>query len=323
MHENLLPENEWQHPVFLRKNGFFTRIGCFLTGYNCKLLRQCSEASYKKLKKYVSGMIIAMIIWFAVGFLLSREYFHASLLQAVFMGGLFAILVWHVERIIILSLGKNPVNMIIRPLLGLVMAVVGATIIDQVIFAEDIEREKIFTVQSEVKQLLPARTHEIRREIARLDSAITAKEAEREALIKELERRPVISVPTVQVVRDSAGNIIRRSVTVHKRENPKFEMYEGLEKQLETLKKRRDSLSTELFRLREQLEKELRERKGFLDDLKIMKNILVKNKAALIVWGFWFALLLIFELLVVTTKMFDSETDYEYLVLKMNERAKR
>jgi len=310
---------DWeQKPVYQRKNGWLAKFGCWLTGYNCRLLRQCSEASYKKLKGYVAGMLVIMTIWWWVGFLLSREYFKATLTKAVLFGLMMMFIVWMVERMIILYQGGKWVSGIFRLSLGILMAVVGATIIDQWMFREDIQKKKTFTVQEEVSQLLPARTAEIRQEIAQLDSTIAAKEEERTQLLKELEKKPVISVPTVSYTKDSTGKVISRSVTVRKVENPKFDVYNRVEEELKILKNRRDTLTNRLIHVRERTEQELKEQKGFLDELKLLKSIILDDPVALAFWAVWFLLLLAFELLVVSLKLFSKPTDYEYLVEKMN-----
>ena len=317
------PNEKGEQPVYLRKNGWLTRLGCMLTGYNCRLLRQCSEASYKKLKKYTAAIMIVMIIWWFVGYLFSKEYFGLEKWQAVAAGTVAAGMVWMVERIIILSVGRNITGSVIRVMLGMVMAVVGATIVDQVIFREDIKKMKTFATQNEVDTLLPRKTAEVRRQIKELDSLLAAKDAERRRLLADLERHPVISVPTVSYTKDSTGRIVSRSVTVKKTENPKFEVYKSLEKQMSDLKMRRDSLGNKLIHIREVVEEDLMERKGFLDELKLMFRIITGDKVALGFWLLWLVLLALFEMMVVFTKLFDKETDYEYLVVKMNEMNKR
>ncbi len=46
------------------------RFGCFLTGYNYSILRNCSEAAFKSVKKYTAAMLIVCILWFLLVLLL-------------------------------------------------------------------------------------------------------------------------------------------------------------------------------------------------------------------------------------------------------------
>ncbi len=315
----LLPSEIKGKPVYLRKNSWWIRLGCLLTGYNCSLLRQCSEASYKKLKRYMASMLLVMIIWMAVGYFFSKEYFKLDTYQALGAGIGAAFIAMLVERVIILSVGKNLADVLLRIFLGIVMAVIGATVIDQVIFREDIQKAKTFAIQAEVDSLVPFKTKEIRREIAQLDSTIALKESEKSALLQELSRKPVIAVPTVTTVRDSTGKIIRKTVTTKRMENPQFEVLKNIDRNIKQLKERRMTLEDKWFNIRNELENELKERKGFLDELKLLKKVIFDDRMALGFWVSWFLLLFVIELLVALTKVFFKKTDYEYLVEKMNE----
>lgn len=37
---------------------WWIKFGCFLTGWNSSILSQCSEASFKHLKKYTAALLI-------------------------------------------------------------------------------------------------------------------------------------------------------------------------------------------------------------------------------------------------------------------------
>ena len=58
------------------------------------------------------------------------------------------IIVIQIERQIILSVGKNVLVPVFRIILGIVMAIIGSVIIDQIIFREDVEKGKISNVQT-------------------------------------------------------------------------------------------------------------------------------------------------------------------------------
>jgi hypothetical protein len=308
--------------VYLRKNSNWIKFGCFLTGYNCKLLRQCSEASYKKLKKFTSAILIIALIWFINGFLLSQNYFKTELWQSIGIGILFIFLIIQIERQIILSVGKSSWVSLIRIFLGIIMAVVGAVIIDQIFFQEDIEKEKIFNLQKEVNKVVPQKTVEIKSQIKQLDSILAEKTIEQNKILTDINKKPVISVPTFDVTRDSAGNIITQRVVRQKIINPKRKMYEVISKEVKRLQDEKNLLNEKLFDIRNETEKELRSRKGFLDELDLMYKIVKKKKMALYFWFFWFLLLFLIELFVVTAKTTDSETDYEFLIQKMNQENK-
>ena len=132
------------------------------------------------------------------------------------------------------------------------MAIIGAVIIDQIIFKEDIELEKITFLEERVKKALPPKTEELRSQIASLDTAIAKKENERLALIADIEKNPTIksvsslTTPTVvkQTTTDTSGKTTTseqvrnvQSVSVTNLPNPKQSMIMPLEPEIKRLKK--------------------------------------------------------------------------------------
>lgn len=71
------------------KNGWWLKFGCFLTGHNYNILKNCSEASAKSVKKYTSAILIVSILWGFTGYTFCNRYMHLnkwfSLIGAVIM----------------------------------------------------------------------------------------------------------------------------------------------------------------------------------------------------------------------------------------------
>ena len=305
-----------------RKNTPIIRLGCFLTGMNCHILRQCSEASYKQLKRYLAALSIIMGLWGFIGYKFAQVYFKLDMWYD-FLFGLFAVfLVWAVERTIILGRKSKGIGFI-RFLLGIIMASIGAIIIDQLLFQEDIEKEKILQIQEEVNRVVSKKTVELRRQIAQLDSLINLKEQERIVLSQELERKPTISIPTVHTVRDSTGRIIRREITTQRKENPKFDIYKRLEEEIKKLREDKKEKELMLLSVRDTVERDLASKKGLLDDLNLQLRLIKKNKVAFGVWALFFAFFLFLELLVVINKLLEKETDYDRMVAFSEEINKK
>ncbi len=296
-----------------RKNTPIIRFGCFLTGMNCHILRQCSEASYKQLKRYLAALSIIMGLWTFIGYKFARVYFKLDNSRALLFALAAMVLVWAIERTIILGRKNKGIGML-RFLLGLIMASIGAIIIDQIIFQDDIEKEKILQMQEEVNRVVPQKTVELRSQIHQLDSLINLKEQERVKLSKYLERHPTISMPTVHVVRDSTGKVISRTITNQHVENPKFDDYKRLEEEINRLRDDKKQKEEMLLGVRDTVEKDLASKKGLLDDLHLQLSLMKKNKVAFGVWGLFFAFFLFLELLVVMIKLVEKETDYDRMV---------
>lgn len=74
-------------------------------------------------------------------------------------------------------------------------------------------------------------------------------------------------------------------------------------------------LSSHKNDIRKNLEQELLNKKGFLDELEVMFEILTSSVISLIVWSLWFLFFLIIELLVIASKLLESENDYDQVIL--------
>ncbi len=293
------------------------RMACLLTGRNYQLVQECSEASIKRTLRYFGAMLIVMILWGVVGFLFGQRYLHFSIAQASIMAVVMAFVVAQIERYIILG----PLNWktgLVRFLLGIVMALLGALIIDQILFREDIEKEKIETIHEEVNRILPKRTLELRHQIVQLDSAIAQKEREIADLQADIQRRPMITTYKTKTVYeiDSAGNRVPRKIITDgvPMPNPNIGRLKALQRQDSVLRAQKTWKEEKLLSTREDLERELLAKVGFLDELETLKRILFKSAVAATAWGIIFGFFLFLELLVVLGKLWDDNDDYDHLV---------
>ena len=118
-----------------------TKLSCWLIGWNYDILCECSEASRKALRRYVGAVLLLMMIWAFIGFSMASRYFELETLGAAITACVFAIVILLIERQIILIVGKNSFITAFRFLLAMCMAIIGATVIDQTIFAKDIDAQ--------------------------------------------------------------------------------------------------------------------------------------------------------------------------------------
>ncbi|MFM7855180.1 MAG: DUF4407 domain-containing protein, partial [Flammeovirgaceae bacterium] len=113
-----------------------------------------------------------------------------------------------IERQVILSSRANKVPLILRGVIAAVMAVIGSVIIDQIIFKEDIEKQKIKGMNDEVNRVFPGKARELSQQIAYIDSTILHKENERKELVLDLTTNPTVPVYSRKVTRQGpAGQI--------------------------------------------------------------------------------------------------------------------
>jgi hypothetical protein len=301
------------------------KTGCYLTGYNYDIIKNSSEASSKAVKKYLSAILVVSILWGFIGFTFSRRYFHLGITGSSIVALVMVIIVIQIERQIILSMGKNWLVPVFRTIIGIVMAVIGSVIIDQIIFKDDVEKAKISNIQSEVNRILPVKTSELDFQIAQIDSAIILKEAERTAIIDEITKKPFIKSTSSEVKHfqmqrngqngEKVDTLVKRTeFTLTDVQNPKADLLPGITDQINQLRKQKTDKENSKINIRQELETELKTKTGFLDELKVLFSILFSSKIALFVWCMFFLFFLSIEVLVLVNKFGDEKNDYDRVI---------
>jgi len=306
---------------------WWIRFGCFLTGYNYRIVMNSSEIAAKTVKRYTSAMLIVCILWAFIGYVFTDRYLHGGRYGSIAGAIILVTIIIQIERQIILSINPTVWLYLARGIIACTMAIIGAIIIDQIIFKEDIELEKITSIEERVKKALPPKTEELRGQIASLDTAINQKEKERLDLISNVEKHPTTKVFSTQssvkmekrtTIDTSTGKpvITERSspqmVTISTDvPNPQIAMIEPLEKTISNLRIQKAGKDSALLNIRPALEKEISSKVGFLDELEVMYRLITRSNVALAVWLLWFFFLFGLEMLVLISKVNEKETDYE------------
>ena len=283
---------------------WWIRFGCFLTGYNYHIVQNSSEMAAKAVKRYTSAMLIVCILWAFIGYVFTDRYLHGGKWGSIAGSVLLIIIIVQIERQIILSIDPSKWLYVARGVIAVMMAIIGTIIIDQIIFKEDIELEKITSIEERVKKALPPKTEELKYQIAALDTAIEKKEKERLQLISDVEKNPTSKVFSSQAVlktekRTSIDTLTGKPVITEKSSpqavttisnvpNPQIALIEPLEKTIADLRIQKSSKDSALLNVRPTLEKQISSKVGFLDELEIMFSLLKRSNVALIVWLIWF-----------------------------------
>jgi hypothetical protein len=301
------------------------KTGCYITGYNHNIIKNSSELSAKTVKKNLSAILIVSILWGFIGFCFAQRYLHAGIIASSIVAIVMIVIVIQIERQIILSMGKNYLVPVFRIIIGIVMAVIGSVIIDQIIFREDVEKAKISDIQTQVNNILPVKTRELDVQIKQIDSAILLKETERAGIIEEITKKPFIKstsseVKHFQMQRNGsdgklADTIVQRTdLALTDIANPKAGLLTGIADQISQLRKQKSEKENSKINIRQELETELSSKTGFLDELKILFSILLSSWIALVVWIMFFLFLLSIEVFVLVNKFGDEKNDYESII---------
>ncbi len=296
------------------------KFGCFLTGYNYAIVKNSSEASAKAVKKYLSAILIVITLWGFIGYAFTQRYLHGSPSMSFIGAAIMVILVIQIERQIILGVGRNYWAFSFRILIGIVMAIIGSVILDQIIFKDDVEKAQISNIQTEVNRLLPIKTQELTSQIQQLDNSIQIKETERVITISDIARNPTIYTPSsiVQYQMDTITKKlvpINKTVTSNSIPNPKNELIPQIDAQIKYLREQKTLKENEKLNIQQVLETDLKSKVGFLDELKILFSILLSSGIALFVWILIFIFFLAIELFVLVNKFGDVKNDYDITVV--------
>lgn len=317
----------------------WVRFGCFLTGYNYHILRGCSEAAFKSVKKYTAAMVIVCILWFFIGFTFAGRYLSSGMAGCVLAGVIAVVIIVQVERQIILSINPGKPLLIFRGCLAFMMAILGAVIIDQTLLEKDIDLEKISYITERVNKILPDKTAELRSQITELDSTIKFKNTERDSHTEDCNKHPLIYVLATQSQvsytrtrhvnasgQDSFATSPTHTNTVTRTSvpNPRLAMIPPLDSAIGALHQQKAVKQNDLLHIRPALENEMKAKTGFLDELKVMVRLISSSYVALCFWLLWILFFLFIELLVLSCKLGSEPDDYQKAVLHhMNLQIRR
>jgi hypothetical protein len=302
----------------MEKKSAYLRFCCFLTGLSYPLTRISSEQSAKNAKKYMGALLIIMLVWFFIGYCFATRYLHMGIAGGVVGGMLMSFIILQIERIIILSHHISMGGKVFRIILGLVMAILGAMIMDQFTFQDDIELRKASVLEMRVKEAIKNSENDIRVQVAEIDSVLEFSNTRLFVLSEELQKRPVIvtNYTTSSITKDSVGNNVntttQRNTSVV--DNPLKVEFDFLQNQITELNSKKFELVNSLTDLKRRKEEELKSATGFLDELTLLKEVISSNGVGMFVYFLFLFFFLSLELFILIMKLSDKESDYDKLV---------
>lgn len=307
------------------KVGFFSKIACKIVGWNPRILQECSEASYRTLYRYAAAIIILTLIWGTIGYCFAERYIGIeSISGKLLVSSAFIMMIICIERFIILQIGKNKFSVVFRVVLAFLMAALGSTIFDQIIFKHDVD-VKMAEVRTElINQEVPKRMLNFEADIKQLSYQIDSVAQENILLYERISQKPVIQTTDVSTTTktmgyDEDGNPIKEVITnVNRRdvENPIMGQIKANELALANYQKQLEDFQQQKLNVqRDVTDYYQNARVGFLQELTTLFKILFDDPVAITFYIFLFCFLMSLELLVVTTKAGgDNSCDYDLII---------
>lgn len=309
---------------------WWIKTGCLMTGWNYQILKTCTEASRKQLKKYASAILILIILWAFIGYSFAERYVNAPWWACIIVSVIFVTIIVQIERQIILTIGKNRGLAIFRFIIAFIMAVLGSAILDQTIFKDDIEKKMVQIVDRQVNEQLPNRLTIIDKKLQELQTEIDSLDKKNLELYEEISKRPTINTVSTTVTHSKVtqpdGSIItlpQRTVSTSPISNPKAKEAEINNNHLEELRKQKEEYSLKKIQTEGSLRDELKSKQGFLEELNAILEILIEKPIALVFYSILFVFLMSLELFVVVSKVGDEKSDYDLIVGHQLEQKKQ
>src|SRR5689334_14378966 len=141
------------------------KLCCLLTGEDFKMVNCDTPASKRKITLLATCMIVPVLLWFANTELLVSQVLMEPPFVAVMSATVASLIVFLIERAVILSNGSKLIFWF-RVLLGFVVALLGSISMDEVTFKSDIDQQvtinKEATVREALRTILDDSKHDLR-----------------------------------------------------------------------------------------------------------------------------------------------------------------
>lgn len=132
------------------------KLSCAITGDDYQMVSKDTPISKKKISLMAMCLFVPMLLWFINGYLLVTEVLSGSHWIGLLTGFITALLIFIIERSVIMSQGGGWIAFF-RLTLGLLIAVLGSISLDEVIFKSDIDHQVFKNrntfVQQELQEL--------------------------------------------------------------------------------------------------------------------------------------------------------------------------
>jgi hypothetical protein len=309
---------------------WWTKIGCFLTGWNINILETCTESSRKQLKKYTSAILILGILWAFIGYSFAERYVQAPWWGSLITAIIFVVIIIQIERQIILTVGKNHALATFRLIIAFIMAIIGSAILDQIIFKDDISKKMIEIVDKQVSEQLPIRLTVINAKLKDLQVEVDSLDKKNLELYAEISKRPMLntvssSTTFLKVLQPDGSfkTVPQHTVSSNPINNPKVKEAEINNQHLDGLRKLQEDYTKRKMDAENLLRSELKSKQGFLEELNAILAILKERPIALFFYLILFSFLMFLELFVVASKFGDKKCDYDLVIEHQLEQKKR
>ena len=299
-------------------------IGCALIGWDKNILKECGEASHRQFRKLISAICIMMVLWGTIGYCFADRYINIeSFVLKICIALMFMFIVICVERVIILTVGKAHLMTVMRVLLALCMAFLGACIFDQIIFQNDIQQTIHDRREDVIQETTAKRLMVFNSDIQRITHDLDSLSKSTITLGEELAKHPTIKSVNVSTIEQAIGvdengnpkKVRNRSTEIVNIPNPLTGQLNANNEQIQLYQNQLEQLRQDKKEIAGKVTDEIHSRPvGFIEELEATLKVVSNSWISLVFYIVLFCFLTFLELFVLTIKMGDSKCDYDLIV---------
>lgn len=128
------------------------KLFCFITGDNYQMVKNETPNSRKKVSVMATVLFIPVVLWFVNGYFMVTEILGGSLNGAILSGTVMALLIFLIERAVIMSV-NNGWMAAFRIALDFIITSLGAIVLDEIVFHDDIQQQMVeIKMNSQIEQ---------------------------------------------------------------------------------------------------------------------------------------------------------------------------
>ena len=299
-------------------------IGCALIGWDKNILKECGEASHRQFRKLISAICIMMILWGTIGYCFADRYINIeSLVLKICIALMFMLIVLCVERVIILTVGKARLMTVMRVMLALCMAFLGACVFDQIIFQNDIQQTIHDRREDVIQETTAKRLMVFNSDIQRITHDLDSLSKSTITLGEELAKHPTIKSVNVSTIEQAIGvdengnpkKVRNRSTEIVNIPNPLTGQLNANNEQIQLYQNQLEQLRQDKKEIAGKVTDEIHSRPvGFIEELEATLKVVSNSWISLVFYIVLFCFLTFLELFVLTIKMGESKCDYDLIV---------
>ncbi|GCD78010.1 hypothetical protein JCM31826_14920 [Thermaurantimonas aggregans] len=237
-----------------------------------------------------------------------------------YVGAFAAFMVFVIERII-LSIDKiNKWIIIIRFILGILIAFIGSLVIDQFLFRGDIEIERNKVKGERIDHLVASRSKDLKDQLIKLEEEKNALLLKSDSIQKEVMKKPYTrEVIFKEESTENNGSEIKdqkqtgntKKVQIILVPNPGIEILKEIKEKTALINSQIQERQMNMQQLRENVTKEVEKSFGLIDDLKLLWNMVFSSWSSVIVYFVFAFFFVIVELLIVLMKSENNRNGVE------------